>query len=216
MFRVPFILVALLAFSQSAFAQPIAAATDISSVGSEVKETTYGDLAADALRTATASQIAFVPSSAFRSVDIPAAGMDTAQLASALVVTDSPSDGVIVTKLSGDQVIAALERGLSRLPAAFGGFLQFSGIRVVYSPNADQGSRVVSVTLADGTTVIPAGTYVVAMTKTLADGGMGYFQVWNGTLTVKLSQPSFDSLITTYATAHQPLTVHTDGRLIAQ
>jgi 2',3'-cyclic-nucleotide 2'-phosphodiesterase (5'-nucleotidase family) len=204
---------ALTIMAGHASAQPILSKSNISSVGSGLRETGFGDLAADTLRSATNADIAFVPAAAFRSVDLPATGLDTSQLSSAIVVTDSPSDGYVLTKLTGAEVFAALERSVSRLPESFGGFLQVSGIKIVYDLSKSEGSRVTSIEMSDGVPVSVTATYLVAMTRPLANGDMGYFQIWDSSVIVKEEETSFSSALEIYAAAHQPLTGHPDGRL---
>jgi hypothetical protein len=54
------------------------------------------------------------------------------------------------------------------------------------------------------------------MTQPLGCGGMGYFQAWNQSDVVKTSDDALSSVVSSYAQAHQPLNIQTDGRLNSQ
>ena len=78
-----------------------------------------------------------------------------------------------VCEITGADVIAALEHGYRLLPETNGGFPQ-SDLRVAYSKYAPAGSRVMRVSLPDGTTLDKDATYKVATNDFLAAGGDGY------------------------------------------
>lgn len=80
---------------------------------------------------------------------------------------------VNVCEITGDQVYEALEFGYSLLPEQNGAFSQ-SDLRVVYSGEAEPGSRIVSVLLPDGTPLDRNATYTVATNDFMAAGGDGY------------------------------------------
>lgn len=76
---------------------------------------------------------------------------------------------------------AAFERSASRYPSTSGAFLQVGGIAVVYDPALPPGSRVVALTLDDGTPLVADGVVVegaqavtVVTNRFVADGGDGY------------------------------------------
>jgi 5'-nucleotidase len=103
----------------------------------------------------------------------------------------------VVTNLTPAELKSVFERAASALPLADGRFLQVGGLNVVYSLggtaevlNADgtiaiPGSRVVSLTLADGTPIVAGGAVVagapdvdvISQNFTLFDGGDGYNQL---------------------------------------
>lgn len=139
-------------------------------------ETEAGNLVADAVRAAAGAEIALVPASAFRSgasLSRPVSGAQAASLV-------EPSDDVLVVlRLSGTQIMDALERSVSFRPQASRAFLQVSGLRFVFDPARPAGKRVVSMTVG-GAALDPGRTYSVAMTRSLAAGQQGYFRVWAG------------------------------------
>lgn len=66
----------------------------------------------------------------------------------------------VVTDVTPSDVKAIFERSAASLPATGGQFLQVSGIRVTYDIHRPVGSRVVNVTLDDGTPIVQNGTVV--------------------------------------------------------
>ncbi|MXY36478.1 MAG: hypothetical protein F4Y54_06870 [Dehalococcoidia bacterium] len=76
---------------------------------------------------------------------------------------------------------AIFEHSVSRYPAASGAFLQVAGISVVYDASRDPGSRVVSLTLDDGSAIVSDGVVAagapavhVVASSFIAAGGDGY------------------------------------------
>lgn len=126
--------------------------------------------AADAIKAAAGADASFI-----------AAGMlkdgyeKTQDLASMLLY---PEDQIMVVKLSGIQVREALERSVSLYPQPNTSFLQLSGFEATFNKNASDGHRVTSVT-ANGAALNNTLTYTVAMPARLAQGGYGYFKIWD-------------------------------------
>ncbi len=89
-----------------------------------------------------------------------------------------PWDSVVVTRLTGAQLRAALSRSISLYPSPNNGFLQLSGLQVTFKKSAPAGKRVVSVTI-DGQPLDDGAEYDVAMPIRLARGGYGYLKIWD-------------------------------------
>jgi 5'-nucleotidase len=93
-----------------------------------------------------------------------------------------PFDNLLVTvpSVSRTQFKALMEHGVRFLPAANGAFPQIAGFSIVVDPAAAAGSRVRSITLANGTPIVANGAVVdgpainVATTNFTANGGDGY------------------------------------------
>jgi hypothetical protein len=200
----------------AAWAASVLSSTGVSSTDSGIKETTFGDLAADALRNTTNVDVTFVPSSAMRQVELSGSSLTTDEIAGVFVATTAPANAYVTMRVKGKQILSALERSVSHLPESFDGFLQVSGVKVTYNPSNPPGSRIVSVVLSDGTPLNPDSQYTAAMTQPLGCGGMGYFQAWNQSDVVKTSDDALSSVVSSYAQAHQPLNIQTDGRLNSQ
>jgi len=86
---------------------------------------------------------------------------------------------VVLVELSGEKLLAALERSLSMLPKPSAGFLQVSGLSVTFRSEAPSEHRVVEVRLGDKT-LSSENKYKVAMPSSIAKGALGYFRVFNG------------------------------------
>lgn len=126
-------------------------------------------VAADYIRTATKAEVAFLPAgiikATFKSGDL--AGL-----------IEFPTDEIAVCDLTGSQIRKALERSVAVYPAANHGFLQISGLSVTFSKKADPNKRILSVTLS-GANLDDNKKYRTAMPSLLANGGLGYFTIWN-------------------------------------
>ena len=185
----------------------------ITSVDAGKRETSFGDLAADALRSASGAKIAFVPAVSCKPGTIAAGPVSAAQLQSLL---QNPGEVWVVSNLSGAQVQAALNKSLSRLPGTNNGFLQVSGVTVKYNAGGSRNSRVTSVTV--GTAALNVGSqYRVAMPLSLAKGGSGYFTIFDATSMA--GSPGTQSLLdalTGYVSAKPALTYPGTGRIVAQ
>jgi 5'-nucleotidase len=98
------------------------------------------------------------------------------------VFTLLPFGNVVVARtVTGAQLYAALENGVSRMPARDGRFPQISGFRFTFDSRLPAGSRVVSVTLDDGTPVARDGsTYTLATNDFMNAGGDGYTALADG------------------------------------
>jgi len=150
--------------------------SELTTANSRKQETSLGDLVADAIKQAAGVPVAIFPAGSFRdeATTIPA-GRITAQ--EVLKCLQYPQDKIATIEITGAQVIKALERSVSIYPQENRDFLQVSGIRVQFNPDAPKGARIVRVTI-DGKQIQPEQKYCVAMPKPLADGGQGYFTVW--------------------------------------
>lgn len=137
-------------------------------------ETNLGDLIADAMRHESKAVFAVENGGGIR-VSIPAGKVTKGD-----IVTVLPFGNYIVTKqLTGAEVKAVLENGVSSYPEPAGGFPQVSGFSFTFDPSAKAGNRVTSITPdSDGS---PGGSekfddeavYTVAVNDFYAAGGDG-------------------------------------------
>ena len=126
--------------------------------------------AADVLKTAAGADGAFIASGMLK------ADYDKTQdLASTLLY---PEDQLTLVKLTGKQVKLALERSVSLYPQPNTSFLQLSGFEATFNRNLSDGKRILTV-LVNGSALSPTSTYLVAMPSRLAEGGYGYFKIWD-------------------------------------
>jgi 5'-nucleotidase / UDP-sugar diphosphatase len=210
--RILVLALALVAAGGLVLADTVAGAP-ITSVDAGKQEVGFGDLVADALRSASGASIAFLPAVSCKPGIIPAGNVSQAQLQSLL---QNPGEVWAVANLSGAQVLDALNKSLSRLPGSNNGFLQVSGVQVEYNPEGNRNTRVTSVTI--GSSALNAGTqYRVVMPLSLAKGGSGYFTIFDASNMA--GDPSTQSLLealTTYVSSKSSLTYPGTGRIIAQ
>jgi len=196
-----------------------------------IREVPIGDLVADALRQTYSTQIAFTNGGGLRS-SLPSTSYlpkDTT-----LRRPNPPTDGYaagppydvvigdaysvlpfgnqsLTRTVTGDQLWAVLEQSVSSAPDASGGFLQISGFRFTYDSSLPAFSRVLSVTLNDGTPVLPNGTTYTATTNDFTNGGGdGYVELKDGQGTTRNLMA--DDLVN-YIKAEGTLTPTTDGRI---
>lgn len=132
------------------------------------RETELGNLAADAMRDATGADIAVINSGGLRA-DLPQGKVTREDVLSIFPF------GNIVEKIEvrGSVIEAMLEHSVRYLPAAFGGFLDVSGLTFDLDANAKPGSRVSNV-LVQGRPLSPEATYTLALNDFEAAGGDGY------------------------------------------
>ena len=143
-------------------------------------ETNLGNLVSDAVRRAGAATVAIQNGGGIRS-DINAGPVTVGETFDVLPFTNlvrrAPS-------VNATQLKAILEHSVATASpsgAVNGRFAQVSGMRVVYDTSRAAGSRVVKVTLDDGTVLIDAGavvagapTFSLATIDFTAAGGDGY------------------------------------------
>jgi len=153
------------------FAQ-VVAKTDIDLDGARenvrTKETNLGNLSADAVRAAAGADIGFVNGGNIR-VSIPVGDITFGKVAELFPFGNT----VQVKKITGEDLIKALEVSVSGYPATQGGFLQVSGLTFEFDPSQAAGSRIGEV-LVDGKALNKAAEYTVAINDFLGIGGDGY------------------------------------------
>jgi len=88
-----------------------------------------------------------------------------------------------------------------------------SGLSIKYDPAKPPGSRIVSVTMADGTPLLDARTYTVIMNDFLATGGEGYNAGGRATSFRSLDIVDLDALINYLATLPTPIVAPTEIRI---
>lgn len=147
------------------------------------QETTLGDLTTDAMRTALKTDIAFLAASELKVLEPPVPAQNIQP--PVLITTISfPDDPLAVLQLTGKQVKAALERGVSLYPQRNLGFLQVAGIKFTFDPKKPNGKRVSAVVVGKEP-LDDNRTYTVAVTNSMANGALGYWNVWKAENIVK-------------------------------
>ncbi|HVM11246.1 MAG TPA: 5'-nucleotidase C-terminal domain-containing protein [Actinomycetota bacterium] len=98
------------------------------------------------------------------------------------IYTVLPFGNAVLTRtVTGLQLWSMLEHSVAPIPSSNGRFLQVSGFRFTYDAGLPPGSRVLSVTLDDGTSILPdATTYTLATNNFMNAGGDGYTMLADG------------------------------------
>lgn len=119
---------------------------------------------------------------------------------------------VLTRTVTGTQLWAALEHGLGDLPGAAGKFPAIAGFRVIYDSAAATGSKVISVSLLDGTPILAnATTYTIAVNNFINAGGDGYTMLADGQGT---SQELVTDVVTVFVENQGTITPTFDCRLV--
>ena len=147
--------------------------TDVELTGertqSRLEEVGLGDFVTDTIRALTGADIALYNGGSIR------ASISPGDITAGMVYQSFPFENYVVTKvLTGAQIVQVLEGGLAGLPGAAGAYLQISGIVLTYDSSLPSGSRVVSVTLSDGTPLDADEEYLVASNDYVMAGGDDY------------------------------------------
>jgi 5'-nucleotidase / UDP-sugar diphosphatase len=131
-------------------------------------ETNLGNLLADIIRAASGADAAIVNGGGIR------AGMKKGAISVNNVYNVLPFNNYIVAiRLTGTEIKATLEHGVSAIEKNEGRFPQVSGLTFTYNATASVGSRVSDVFIA-GRPIEPGRGYTVATNDFLAAGGDGY------------------------------------------
>ena len=136
------------------------------------EETAMANVIADAMRAAVGADIAITNGGGIRADRTYDAGTT---LTRRDILTELPFGNVtVMTEVTGQQVLDALENGFSEVENGAGRFPHVSkGMQVVYDPSAPAGSRVVSVTI-NGAPLDVNATYKLATNDYMLSGGDGY------------------------------------------
>lgn len=132
------------------------------------REAAFGNMVADGMRTVLGAEVAIANGGSIRGDRQYEAGV---VLTRRHIQSELPfREHVGVYGVTGAQIVAALENGLSRLESRSGRFLHVSNMVVRFNSSLPPGERVVSVQVM-GQPLDPARTYHVAITHFLAEGG---------------------------------------------
>jgi 5'-nucleotidase len=159
-----------------------------------IKEVPMGDLIADAQAWKGGTQIAFMNPGGIRSDIAYSSYPHDITYGDFFLV--QPFDNKLVTMtLTGSQIYALLEQQF-KPPQSSMKLLQVSGIKYSFNTSLPQGSRITSLTLTDGTPILPDATpYTVACNEFIATGGDGFTVFLGGTNVTRIGVSDLDALI---------------------
>lgn len=144
------------------------AQVDLEAKGSRIRGTNLGNLVADILREDTKADVSLINGGGLRS-DILRGPIRMKDLLSVLPFRNAP----LVIKVTGRELKAILEHGLSDLSGTGGQFPQISGMRLRYKSASPAGERITQIWVKEKL-LDPDSWYSLATNDFLAAGGDGY------------------------------------------
>jgi 2',3'-cyclic-nucleotide 2'-phosphodiesterase (5'-nucleotidase family) len=174
------------------------------------QETNLGNFIADAMRARARADVALINGGGIRTERVIPPGPLRKRDINGLL----PFTNVIVTvEMRGRQLRDALEEGLAGIEREAGGFLQVSGLRVVYDATRPPGQRVRQVTVG-GAALDPDRLYTVATIDYLVRGGDG-FTAFKQTkrLVSETSGPQLSDVVLDAVQAQGAIKPEVEGRL---
>jgi 2',3'-cyclic-nucleotide 2'-phosphodiesterase (5'-nucleotidase family) len=176
------------------------------------QESAMGNLIADAMRGANGADIAITNGGGIRADKEYPAGTS---LTRKDIFTELPFGNVtVVTQISGQAVLDALENGFSQIEDGAGRFPQVSGLVVEVDPSKAAGSRVLSV-LVNDKPLDPAATYTLATNDFMLNGGDGYTAFTTGKVLIGPKQGNLmASDVINYIEAAGAVKAQVEGRIV--
>ncbi|MFB2550200.1 5'-nucleotidase C-terminal domain-containing protein [Ensifer soli] len=178
------------------------------------QECEMGNLVADATLDRVKGQgitIAFANGGGLR------ASIDAGDVSMGEVLTVLPFQNTVATfQLTGADIIAALENGVSQIDEGAGRFLQVAGLKYSFDRSKPAGGRILSVEVSEGDGFVPldpAKTYGVAANNYLRSGGDGFSVFAEKARNAYDYGPSLEIAVADYLTAHTPYKPFTDSRI---
>ncbi|MDP6706573.1 MAG: 5'-nucleotidase C-terminal domain-containing protein [Alphaproteobacteria bacterium] len=177
-------------------------------------ESNVGNLIADVLRAGMDAEVGFTNGGGIR-------GDRTYEPGTTLtrkdVLGELPFGNVVVLlELSGNDLLAALENGVSRVEDKAGRFPHVSGMRFVYDPKKPKGSRVVEA-MVGGQPLDPGKRYRVATNEYIAGGGDGYAALTKGKALIDASAATLmATMVMDYIAAEGTIAPKVEGRITAK
>jgi len=171
-------------------------------------ETNLGNLITEAILKATGADAVITNGGGIR------ASIDTGDITKGEVITVLPfGNYVVVKKIKGSDIIAALEHGVSQYPAPNGGFPHVAGIRFAFDPAAAAGSRITKAEIG-GKALDPNAEYLLATNDFMAVGGDNYTMFAPGPVITEL--PGLDEIVMEYIANYGTADIKVDGRVLAE
>ncbi|MBN1691275.1 MAG: 5'-nucleotidase C-terminal domain-containing protein [Dehalococcoidia bacterium] len=180
------------------------------------EETNFGNLVADAMLAKSApvkANIAIANGGAIR-ITIPAGDISLGQLQTAIPFNND----MVVFNLSGEDLVAALENGVSKVEDVEGRFPQVAGMKFDWDYNNEPGTRVrsVEVKTAEGYQPLDrSATYRIVTNRYMQEGGDGYTVFQKG---MNVEYPGFVDydVVREYIERNSPVNPAVEGRITTQ
>ena len=173
-----------------------------------------GDLVADAMlaKAGEGYQIAIQNGGGIR------ASIDAGKVDMGEVMTVLPFQNTLATfKLSGKDIVASLEHGVSAVADGKGQFPQVAGLKFNLDLAADNGSRVSNVMVMENGSYSPiqdSKLYGVVTNDFMRRGGDGYVLFRDNAVDTYDYGPNLEQAVAEFIEAHSPMAPATNGRII--
>ncbi|MCD4684910.1 MAG: 5'-nucleotidase C-terminal domain-containing protein [Anaerolineae bacterium] len=178
-----------------------------------VEECNLGNLICDAIMDNTGADIVFQNGGGIR------ADIDLGEVTMGQVLTVLPFGNLISTlELTGADVWAALENGVSQVEDGAGRFPQVAGIHFTWDGSLEAGSRIISVDVLDKDTgeYVPLdleAIYYVATNDYARNGGDGYAMFEDNAINPYDYGAPLDTTVADYIAANSPVAPEVEGRI---
>ncbi|MFA4836730.1 MAG: 5'-nucleotidase C-terminal domain-containing protein, partial [Dehalococcoidia bacterium] len=144
------------------------------------------------------------------------ASIPSGEISLGQVIKVLPYNNYLVTvDITGAQVIAALENGVSRVEKNHGRFPHVSGLRYVWDFAMNPGSRIKSVEVETSSGYKPIdlkAIYRMVTTNFIAGGGDGYTVLQEGSNFITLGNADYE-VLTEYIKTYSPISAVVEGRI---
>ncbi|CBS89973.1 bifunctional metallophosphatase/5'-nucleotidase [Azospirillum lipoferum] len=178
------------------------------------RESSMGNLIADALRETLKADVAITNGGGIRADALHPAGH---RLTRKDIFAELPFGNVgVLVEMSGQDLISTLEHGVGKVEEKAGRFPQVSGLTMTYDPKAPAGRRLTSVTVG-GKPVEPQATYRVATNDYMLKGGDGYAALPRSKVIVDASGAVLlATIVMNYVESKKTVTPAVEGRIVAK
>ncbi|MFO8034595.1 MAG: 5'-nucleotidase C-terminal domain-containing protein [Candidatus Bipolaricaulota bacterium] len=205
-------LVAAVLFAGLGLAQaPVIGETEIGLNGERqhvrTQETNLGNLVCDVLRYYTGADVAVYNGGGIRA----SADLGEITLESAMEILAFNNE-VVTLKMTGAEIIAVLEHGVSVYGEVAGKFLQVGGLRFFFDPDRPVGERVLMV-FVDGEAIHPEKTYTLATNDFLAAGGDAYTMLEEAEQ-IAVADKTDQEMFIEYLQEYSPVFPVVEGRIV--
>lgn len=144
--------------------------------------------------------------------------IDSGEVTMGEVLTVLPFQNTLATfQLTGADVVAALENGVSQIEDGAGRFPQVAGLKYTFDASLEAGSRVSDVMVADASGAFApidlVGTYGVVSNNYMRSGGDGYSVFEENGMNAYDYGPGLEVVVADYVAEHSPYQPYTDGRI---
>jgi len=157
-------------------------------------ETNLGNLIVESLLDISGADVALTNGGGIR------ASIDAGEITKGEILTVLPYGNTVrVIEVTGADLVAAIENGISDYPEAKGAFPHIAGMTVEFDSSKMAGDRVVSA-MIDGIQIVDNATYTLATNDYLVAGGDGYTMFTDKKVVAEFG--AMDEVLTDYINAN--------------